>query len=387
MAARKKTVARKDRVTLTIEEVRAEIAKKHGDVLVLGSELKERVISRATTGSLAFDLALGGGFPLNHWNEIIGNPSSGKSTMIMKTIAANQRTNPNYKTLWVASEHFVSQWAESAGMLLDNVEVVETGVMEIAYDVVIKYLDNRLVDCIVIDSLPALTPADEDEHGFDEWQVGLGARLTGKFFRKASPAQKRSLVDDDDRDCLLLIVNQWRYKIGVMFGDPRTTPGGAGKDYFMFTRCEVSRSEWLEHDERRVGIAMKMHTVKNKTAPVERVAIANFYYDDAPNQLAGNYDEALDVFSCATALEILEKRGNTYSYGEFTCVGKEKTLTALREDVGLRRTLQWEVLRSQGVDLPRPVLHEPAPKQRAPRRSAAPKALPPVDAKKKIIKR
>lgn len=382
MAAPRKKIARKDKVLLSAEEVHAEIFKKHGDVIVLGSELRDRIVRRATSGSLAFDLMLGGGWPLNQWNEIIGNPSSGKSIMIMKTVAANQRVNPNFKTLWVASEHFVSQWAETAGMSLDNVEVVETNVMETAFDIVIKYLDNRLVDCIVIDSLPALTPADEDEHGFDEWQVGLGARLTGKFFRKAGPAQRRSLTDEDDRDCLLLIVNQWRFKIGVMFGDPRTTSGGAGKDYFYFTRVETSRAEWLEHDDRRVGIAMKAHTVKNKTAPVERIATVHFYYDEAPFQIAGNYDEALDVFSCATTMGVLEKNGSTYSYGEFKAVGKEKTLAALREDIGLRRMLQWEVLRSQGIDMPRPVIEPEKPvRVRAPRKPAA---LPPP---KKLVKR
>lgn len=385
--AAKKTVARKDRARLSLEEVRADIKKKYGDdVLVKGSELKSRTFRRLTSGSLALDIMLGGGWPVNTWNEIIGNASSGKTSTIFKTIAANQALDPKWTVLWVASEPFVHQWAEAAGCDLDRFEFVETNVMEEAYEAVLKYVDNRLVDCVVIDSFPALSPADEDANGMDEWQVGLGARLTGKFLRKSGSATRRSLTDDD-RDCLLLVVNQWRDKIGVLYGDPRTTPGGKAKDYWYFTRVEMKRDEWIEHNKKRVGIVIKAHTLKNKTAPAERVAAVDFYFDSIPGHPAGDFDYAKDLLVCGLYTDIIEKgsggsKGSKFTYLGDVWYGEEAMLQALREDLGLQQQLRTDVLRSQGVVLDEP---EPAPKAR--RKPAAPKPAPVAKPVRKLVRK
>lgn len=357
MVARKPT-ARSTRPRLDADEVNANLERKFGrNIIIDGAELAGRTIERASTGSLAFDIMLGGGLPLNHWNEVIGQPSSGKTSMIYKTVATQQSLNPDHKTLWVASEHFASQWAETAGMeLRGRVKVAETNIMEEAYETVIEYLDNRLVDCIVIDSLPALVPSDENDHDMGEWQQALGARLTNKFFRKQSPASKRSLVDDD-RSCLLIIVNQWRDKVGVVFGDPRTTPGGKGKDYYYYTRFEMARDEWILADsesKRRVGIKMRAHTIKNKSAPVERTANVAFYFDHIEGQLPGHYDIGRDLFESGLFTDVIEKRGSTYEFGGQIWRKKETMQQSLREDLDLRALMRFEVLRAIGVDTPVP---------------------------------
>jgi recombination protein RecA len=362
MSAGKGTPPKDRRERKSHQEARAELAKKFGrDVLVQGKELKGRVVLRQSTGSLALDMMLGGGWPLNQPNEIIGMPSSGKTSMVLKTIAIAQAANPKHRTLWVASEPFVEQWAEAAGIDMDRMEIAETNIMEEAYEVVIAYLDNRLVDAIVIDSFPALIPADEEDSAMTEWQMGLGARLTGKFFRKQSTAGKRSLTEED-RPCLLLIINQWRMKIGLTFGDPRTTPGGGAKDYFYFTRVEVKRDEWIETDKFKVGISMKAHTVKNKTAPPERVAAVDFYFDSRSGMPAGCYDEAKDLLACGLFTEVVEKAGSMYSFSGQTWRGQDAVKASLREDIELSALLRYEVLRAVGIN------EEPPKVARGPRR-------------------
>ena len=172
------------------------VNKQHGlGTIVKGSDTRGK-LGRITTGVLSYDLMLGGGWPVNQWSEIIGDESSGKTALAFKTIAENQKLNPDFIAVWVAAEEFVPEYAESIGVDLDRLYVVETNIMEHAYNLVINLMAQRAADMIVIDSLPALVPGDESEKTMDEYTVGLGARLTSKFFRKSSEAQKRSLIED-----------------------------------------------------------------------------------------------------------------------------------------------------------------------------------------------
>jgi len=331
-------------MTTSLEEIVSRLNKKYGsDTLVRGDKINTTKIPRCTTGSLSFDVMLGGGWPLNQWNEIIGNESNGKTVMVLKTIAANQALNPDHHTLWVASEEFVPDWAETLGVDLSRITLATTNVMEEAYQIVIDTLDARAVDAVVIDSLPALVPGEEDEKTMEQFAVGLGARLTGKFMRKSSKAQKRSLVDDE-RACLGLIINQWREKIGVIYGDPRTTPGGKAKNFHYFTRVEVARDEWLDRDKKKVGLAIKARTIKNKTAPPQRVGVVDFYFDDDAPFKTGDYDTMKEIFSLAVANDLVTRRGAYYEYNGQRWQGKEAVLASLREEVDLAKTMSDEVM-------------------------------------------
>jgi recombination protein RecA len=142
----------------SLQSIISSIQKKYGDdIIVKGSDVKEDM-TRITTGVLAFDLMLGGGWPVNQWSEIIGEESSGKTAMAYKTIAANQAIDPNFCALWIAAEDYVPEYAKSIGVDLDRLWVVESNIMEQVYDLIIRTLDNRAVDLIVIDSLPSLVP-------------------------------------------------------------------------------------------------------------------------------------------------------------------------------------------------------------------------------------
>jgi len=238
------------------------INKKMGEnTIVLGSDIRDDVMGRITTGSVAVDVALGGGWPINQWHEIVGEASNGKTALALKTIAANQKRDPEFTTVWVAAEQWVPGYAEMCGVDSSRVYVISTNLMEEAYEAVIQITESKSVDCIVIDSLPALVPSSENDKEMEESTVGRSALLTNKFFRKVGKASKRSLVDPE-RPFIGLMINQWRSKIGVMYGDPRTTPGGLGKDYAFFTRIEVKRDDWIEtgtgQEKRRIGQTIKV---------------------------------------------------------------------------------------------------------------------------------
>jgi len=317
------------------------IQKKYGDdVLIKGSDTKEEV-PRITTGILAYDLMLGGGWPLNQWSEIIGEESSGKTALAYKTIAANQAINPDFVAMWIAAEAYVPQYARAIGVDLERLLVVETNIMEDVYDLVIRALDNRAVDMIVIDSLPSLVPGDESEKMMEEFTVGLGARLTGKFFRKSSKAQRRSLITED-RACTGLVINQWREKIGVMWGDNRTTPGGKAKNFHYFSRVEVKRDEWIKEKEETIGQTIKARTIKNKTYRPQQTAVVDFYFTSAGGFRLGTFDVIKDVVNIGIAVGLITRSGPYYSYGSQKWQGKDALVLAIREDLDLQQKLKKE---------------------------------------------
>ena len=327
----------------TIEEIVSSVNKKFGeDVMVKGSRISEK-LPRITTGVLAFDMMLGGGWPVNQWSEIVGDESSGKTAIAYKTIAANQALDPKWTALWVAAEEYVPEYAEAIGVDLDRLWVVETNMMEHAYDLIIKTIDNRAVDCVVLDSLPALIPNNEWDKDMQEFSVGLGARLTGKFFRKSAKAQRRSLILEE-RGCTGLIVNQGRQKIGVIWGDPRTTPGGLAKNFSYFTRVEVKKDEWLKEGKQAVGQTIKGRTIKNKTYKPQQQAVVDFYFADYGGFHMGDFDTVKDMINIAIACEVITRAGAFYSYKDDKWQGKEKVLEALRADLSLQDELREELM-------------------------------------------
>ena len=323
-----------------IEELAAEINKKYGeDILIKGSDAKEEV-PHTSTGVLAFDLALGGGWAANQWNEIVGEESSGKTAIAYKTVAANQAKDPEYLALWVAAEEYVPEYAASFGVDLDRLWVVETNEMEAALDLVLKAVENRAVDCVVLDSLPALVTETEVNKAMDEASVATGAQILSRFFKKCAKAQRRSLTEED-RPCTLIAINQWRDKIGVMFGDPRTTPGGKAKNYYYFIRVEVRRDEWIAEGSKldtRVGQTIKMRVMKNKTYRPQQVAQADFYFADTHYFRKGDFDTVKDVVNVALALELFEGR---YKFnGERIASKKEELYDVVRQDLGLQQEIR-----------------------------------------------
>ena len=330
------------------KKIAAQLNKRFGEnVVVVGSDIRSDLIPRITSGSTTLDYVLGGGFPGNQWNELIGEASHGKTAVALKTIAANQKLNPEYTTVWVAAEQWVPEYAIMCGVDTSRVIVIETNIMEEAYDAVIAFAESKSVDAIVIDSLPALSPAPEMEKNMDEMTVGRGALLTNKFFRVVGSAIKRSLVEDE-RAVLGIVINQYRMKIGVMHGDPRTTPGGEGKNYAFFTRCEVRRDEWIEigpsGNKTRIGQVIKVRSLKNKTAPPQRVAYFDFYFAPGGDCAPGEYDFAKEIAAMSVLNEIVERKGAWYYYGERKWQGTDALIASIREEIELKEELAKKVI-------------------------------------------
>lgn len=356
-----------------MQAIATTINKKHGVGTVVLASAARLKPPRLSTGSLSLDVALGGGWPANQWSEIVGNEGSGKTTITLKTIAAAMKKDKEFNVVWVAAESYDDEYAALLGVDNKRVYLIEENIMEVAYEAVLEVVENRACDMVVIDSLPALVPADEDAKSMDEWSPGAGARRTNQFMRKATKATKRSLTDED-RPIVGVIINQWREKIGVMHGDPRTTPGGKAKNFWMYCRVEVRRDEWLYEgtgqDKEKVGQAIKVSTIKMKGARPGPAALINFYFADCDDADAGTYDIYKETLDLGLVYEIVERSGNGYKYeGERHSGGKVGFYNVLREDEQMYQRLRKEVLdAARGGTEPPPPMVLPERKKIARRR-------------------
>lgn len=337
------------------EDVRAFAAQMNKilkeDVVVCAADLV--IPKRFTSGSLALDVVLGGGWPGNQWVELIGRESAGKTLIAFKTIAANQKLDPEFTTLWVAAEHYDSEQASALGVDNSRVELAETQQMETAFQVMIKASESRLFDCIVLDSYPALLPDEEEQKEMDEFTTAVGARLLNKFIRKAGRASHRA-YDGSERPFLGIIINQFRDKIGGFsrFGVPQTSPGGNGKNYFYYARVEVARREFIEEKRPgfekpvKVGQTIKFTTIKNKSAAPQQYAEVDAYFRGAPflGFKRGEFDTAKEYLAMGKLFGVIGVKGSWLHYAGQQWQSKEKTLLALREDDKLRAKLAKDVL-------------------------------------------
>ena len=328
-----------------------DINRKLGtDTVVLGSDMA--VPGRYTTGSLSLDVALGGGWPANQWCEVIGAESAGKTACVLKTVAANQRTDANYVTFWLAAERYDEQQATALGVDNSRVMVSSSQNMEEALSLLVYAAESKLTTCIVLDSYPALIPAEEDEKSVGEVGVAVGARLMNKFIRKAGKASHRD-VRGADPAFHGIIVNQYRDKIGGFspVGTPQTTPGGNGKNYFFYARVEVKRTEYITEkrpgikDPVKVGQSIRFTTIKNKSAAPQQRAVVDYYFRGAPflGYRRGDYDLGKEYVEMGKLFGIIQ--GSTWlTYAGEKFQGKPALAARVREDVDFKAALRDDVL-------------------------------------------
>lgn len=275
-----------------------------GAIMRMGESAKI-AIETIPTGSLSLDVALGGGVPKGRIIEIFGPESAGKTTLALHILSEMQKTGG--QAAFIDAEHALDpDYARRIGVDVDNLLISQPDSGEQALEIVQTLVASNAVDIIVIDSVAALTPRAEIEGEMGDAQMGAQARLMSQAMRKLTALIGKSRTT-------VIFLNQLRMKIGVMFGNPETTPGGNALKFYSSVRLEIRAAGKLEEgtgdDKKFIGIRSRVKIVKNKVAPPFKIAEFDILY-------ATGISFTGDVLDLATKYEIITKSGAFYSYNE-----------------------------------------------------------------------
>jgi recombination protein RecA len=272
-----------------------------GSIMRLGSAERQQVES-IPTGSIALDLALGvGGIPRGRIVEVFGPESSGKTTLCQHVIAEAQRRGGI--AAFIDVEHALDPgYARACGVNVDELLVSQPDTGEQALEITETLIRSGGVDCVVVDSVAALVPRAEIEGEMGDSFVGIQARLMSQALRKLTGAVSRS-------NTALVFTNQLREKIGVMFGNPETTPGGRALKFYASVRLDIRRVETIKSGTESVGNRVRVKVVKNKVSPPFRVAEFDVMYGEGISKEGG----LLDV---GVAMDVVSKTGAWFTFGE-----------------------------------------------------------------------
>ena len=324
-------VSKLDEKDKTLEDVLQNIEKQFGKgaIMKLG-EGGVKDIETVSSGSLALDIALGvGGYPKGRIIEIYGPESSGKTTFALHAIAEVQKKGG--RAAFIDAEHALDPvYAKNLGVDINELLLSQPDTGEQALEICEALVRSNAMSIIVIDSVAALVPQAEIEGEMGDSHVGLQARLMSQALRKLSGAINKT-------NTICIFINQLREKVGVMFGNPETTPGGRALKFYSSIRLDVRRSEQIKQGTEVVGNKTVVKVVKNKVAPPFKTAEVEIMYGEGVSKEG----EIIDI---ATNLNILEKSGAWYSYnGENIGQGKENVKLLLKENRDLFNELNEKV--------------------------------------------
>lgn len=311
----------------TLAKIEQQFGK--GSIMRLGETTRLQV-EVIPTGALSLDLALGiGGVPRGRIVEIFGPESSGKTTVALHIIAEAQKAGGI--AAFIDAEHALDpNYAKNLGVDIDNLLVSQPDTGEQALEICEALVRTGAVDVVVIDSVAALVPRAELEGEMGELQVGLQARLMSQALRKLTGAVSKSRTT-------AIFINQLREKVGVMFGNPETTPGGRALKFYASIRLEVRKLEALKQGSEIVGSRTRVRVVKNKLAPPFRQADFDIMYGTGISKEGALLD-------LATELKIIAKSGAWYSYGEERLgQGRENVKEFLRQHPEIAGEIEQKV--------------------------------------------
>jgi recombination protein RecA len=319
---------------MALKQIEKQFGK--GSIMKLG-EQTDRKISTVPSGSLALDVALGvGGYPRGRIIEIYGPESSGKTTVALHAIAEVQ--NLGGQAAFIDAEHALDPvYAQKLGVNIDELLLSQPDTGEQALEIAEALVRSGAVDIIVIDSVAALVPKAEIEGEMGDSHVGLQARLMSQALRKLSGAISKSKT-------IAIFINQIREKVGVMFGNPETTPGGRALKFYSSIRLEVRRAEQLKVGNDMVGNKTKIKVVKNKVAPPFRTADVDIMYGEGISKEG-------EIIDMGSDLDIIQKSGSWYSYNdERLGQGRENAKQFLKENPELAREIEDKIRQHYGLD-------------------------------------
>ncbi len=289
-----------------------------GSIMRLG-DAKATKVEAISTGCLSVDVALGiGGVPRGRVVEIFGPESSGKTTLAQHIVAEVQRNEGI--AAFVDAEHALDpDYAAKIGVNVEELFISQPDTGEQALEIVETLVRSNAVDVIVVDSVAALTPKAEIEGEMGDSHMGLQARLMSQALRKLTAIVSKS-------KCTVIFINQIRMKIGVMFGNPETTPGGTALKFYSSVRIEVRRSAQIKQGDQIIGNRVRCKIVKNKVAAPFRTCEFDIMYNEGIS-LSG------DLLDIGSEVGSVEKKGNTYRFGETKLgIGRENARLFLREN-------------------------------------------------------
>jgi recombination protein RecA len=330
-------------IRLAMDQIEKQYGK--GSIMRLGDRTSEQLkVEVIPTGSIALDLALGvGGLPRGRIIEIYGPEASGKTTLALSVIAEAQKMGG--QCAFVDAEHALDPTrAEIIGVNLDDLLLSQPDTGEQALEITETLVRSGALDVVVVDSVAALVPRAELEGEMGDAVMGMQARLMSQALRKLTGAISKSKT-------VLIFTNQLRQKIGVMFGNPETTPGGLALKFYASVRLDTRRIEMIKDGENVIGVRTRVRVVKNKVAPPLKVAEFDIMNEEGISKSGGLLDVAVE-------LGIIGKSGSFFNYeGKPIAQGREAAKSYIRENPKFAEELDKKIreMAASGKKLPKEI--------------------------------
>ncbi len=318
---------RRAALEMALRQIEKQFGK--GSIMKLG-ESAQLQVETVSSGSLALDIALGvGGLPRGRIIEIYGPESSGKTTVALHAISEVQKRGG--QAAFIDAEHALDPvYASKLGINIDELLLSQPDTGEQALEIAEALVRSGAVDIIVIDSVAALVPKAEIEGEMGDSHVGLQARLMSQALRKLSGAISKSKT-------IAIFINQLREKVGVMFGNPETTPGGRALKFYSSVRLDVRRVETIKQGNDMVGNRTRIKVVKNKIAPPFKQADIDIMYGEGISREGS-------IIDIGTELDIVQKSGAWFSYeGERLGQGRENAKQYLKDNKAVAETIEHKI--------------------------------------------
>ena len=312
---------------LALKQIEKQFGK--GSIMKLGDGA-DHSIEAIPSGSIALDIALGiGGYPRGRIIEVYGPESSGKTTLTLHAMASAQKQGGT--VAFIDAEHALDPgYAKNLGVDLDNLVLSQPDTGEQALDIAEALIKSGSIDMIVIDSVAALVPEQEIAGDMSANHVGLQARMMSQAMRKLSGVISKSNV-------VAIFINQIREKVGIMFGNPETTPGGRALKFFSSVRLEIRRAEAIKSGNDLIGIRSNVKVVKSKVAPPLKIASVDIMYGSGISRSGEVLDLSVD-------LDLIKKSGAWYNIGdEKLGQGRDNARQHLEEKPELLNELEKKV--------------------------------------------